>query len=45
MDKRYVIKKRITASSMEEAIKKDSSTSVEECWIDTDYKEDNKIGF
>lgn len=45
MDKHFIIKKNIVAASMEEAIKKDSTTPVEECWIDSDYNEDKKVGF
>lgn len=48
--KRYIIRKYVMASSLNQAIKLDKTTPVGECWIDSDYKEEEKqltpaIGF
>jgi len=37
----YVIRKYIMAKSAQEAIRKDKTTKVQDCWIDEDWRKNN----
>ena len=41
MNKLFVIRKFIYANSASEAIKKDKTSKVDECWVDEGWKNEN----
>ena len=48
--KRFIVRKYIMASSVQEAVKKDKQHPVEDCWVDDEWKRLNddikrQIGF
>lgn len=43
--KQFILRKYIQAESVLDAIKKDKKTPVHDCWVDDNWKEDNKMGF
>lgn len=40
----YIIKKYIMATNAIQAIKKDQTTAVHDCWVDDDWKTKNLAG-
>jgi len=40
-DKLFVVRKYIYAKSVKEAIKKDKTKEVDDCWVDDDWKKEN----
>ena len=45
--KLYIVRKYIMATSVKDAIKKDRTEQVDDCWLDDDYKKQltSAIGF
>lgn len=40
-DKRYIVRKYIMAKNINQALKKEKITRVDDCWVDEDWKKDN----
>ena len=43
--KQFILRKYIMAESCTDAINKDKKTPVHDCWVDENWKENNKMGF
>lgn len=39
--KRYIIRKYILASSVQEALRKERRTKPDDCWVDDEWKKEN----
>jgi len=44
IEKRYIIRKYIMATSCQQALKKEKRSKPDDCWVDDDWKKNNENG-